>query len=76
LLTERGRSFLLYQINDIVTLVNPTKNITLEFTVSGMEEFMGTDGSGGISPMVNFGCSRGSNDSNLEQLIVNFQKRY
>ncbi|KEZ93839.1 hypothetical protein [Nonlabens ulvanivorans] len=74
LLTERGKSFLPYQINDTVRLANPILNDTLILTVNQIEDNLGTDEDSSPSPMVGFPeCSGGSRPNTIEERFVNFQ---
>jgi hypothetical protein len=74
LLTERGKSFLPYQINDTIKFANPVTNDTLTLTVNQIEDNLGTDEDSSPSLMVGSPeCSGGSRPNTVEERFVNFQ---
>lgn len=73
LLTDRGKSFLPYQINDTIQLVNSTANDTLTLTVSNIEDDFRTDEDENPSLMGGPQCSGGSRSNTLEERYINLQ---
>ena len=73
LLSERGKSFLPYQINDTIKLVNSITNDTLILTVREIEDNLVTDEDDNPSLMGGPQCSGGSSPNTLEERLIILQ---